>query len=184
MRLFTGIELPHDVRQQLDRLVRKLRPTARIRWGRVENLHITTKFIGEWPPGRLEEMIAALEGLPRRGPIPIAVRGLGWFPNHHSPRVFWAGIEAPETLAELAAGTEQQLERLGIERERRPYSPHLTLARIKRPADLGRLRQAVAGLPRVEFGTFTARSFHLYLSELHPAGPIYTSLAEFPLEKT
>lgn len=181
MRLFTAITLPESIFQELERLVRQLRPAARIRWSRIPDLHVTTKFIGEWPAARLGELTAALAKLPPREQIPIAVRGLGWFPNERAPRVFWAGIEAPDTLRELAADTEQRLERLGIARERRRYSPHLTLARIKAPAEVSRLRQMVARLPSVEFGAFTTGEFHLYSSELHSSGSIYTSLKVFPL---
>ena len=70
---------------------------------------------------------------------------------------------------------------MGLERERRKYSPHLTLARIKSPGGLGGLRRAVESLPSTEFGEFTAEGFHLYLSEPQPGGSVYTSLGEYPV---
>ena len=181
MRLFTAIALPPKVRGNLERLLARLKPAAPIKWSPAKNLHITTKFIGEWEEERLDELRAALEAIEPVGEIEIAVRGLGWFPNERAPRVFWAGIEAGAGLAELARRTEQRLAGLGIPVERRKFSPHLTLARIKGRVDLGPLRKAVSGLPSTEFGSFVADRFHLYVSELTPAGSIYTPLDEFEI---
>jgi RNA 2',3'-cyclic 3'-phosphodiesterase len=119
--------------------------------------------------------------VPRTGAIPIEIRGVGYFPNPHQPRIFWAAVHAPEALTELARATDERLGTLGIPRESRPFSPHLTLARIKTPVPLAALRQAVAALPSLEFGTFTAPRFHLYQSRLQPGGSVYTKLSDFPL---
>lgn len=180
MRLFCGLDLAPEVTRALAGLIDRLRPAARINWSPAGNLHITTKFIGEWPAGRLEELKRALSGIEARSPIPIDVRGLGWFPNPHSPRVLWAAVSAPPALAELARATDDALEPLGVPRETRPFSAHLTLARIKSPAPLAELRRRIAGLETVEFGAFTARAFYLYESDRRPQGSVYTRLAEFP----
>ncbi len=179
MRLFTGIALPAEVTDRLDRLVRGLKPAARIKWSPVKNLHVTTKFIGEWPEQRLGELQEVLGEMPPQAPLRIGVRGLGWFPNERSPRVLWAGIEAPPGLHELVRETQETLAGIGVEIEKRKYSLHLTLARIKKPTTLGPLRVAIEKLPSTEFGEFTAPAFHLYLSESQPGGSVYTSLAEF-----
>jgi 2'-5' RNA ligase len=107
MRLFTAIDLPTATASRLEELVAQLRPAAALRWSRVENLHITTKFVGEWPPERLGEMVAALGAIPSVGSVEIALRGLGYFPNAQQPRVFWVGVEAGEPLARLAKLTER-----------------------------------------------------------------------------
>ena len=180
MRLFVAIDLPAEVIANLERLVNRLRPLARISWTRPETWHLTTKFIGEWPEGRVAEVEAALRALPGREPIPVEVRGLGFFPNARAPRVFWAGIEAPPGLAQLARETEQALIPLGVAEEKRPYSAHLTLARIKEPVPLEGFHQAIAKLPSTEFGACTADRFCLYQSRLQPGGAVYTRLAEFP----
>ena len=182
MRLFTGLDLPDAVVRNLEDLLARLRPTARINWSPPENLHITTKFIGWWADERLEELKTALAGVPSRGPIEVRIRKLGFFPNPHSPRTFWCGIEAPE-LAGLAADTDRATSALGIESEKREFTPHLTLARIKEKLDLQTLREAVAAPPSQEFGAFQAGSFFLYQSTLRPTGSVYTKLAEFPLSR-
>jgi len=182
MRLFTAIDLPADVVANLKQLLDELRPTARINWSPPENLHITTKFIGEWKDERLGELEAALSALEPRAEIPVHIRKVGFFPNPHSPRVFWCGIEAPG-LDQLAAATDRATASLGIASETRPFSPHLTLARIKERLDLQPLRETIAAMPALDFGQFTVDRFFLYRSKLHPTGSVYTKLAEFPFRK-
>ncbi len=158
-----------------------LRPCAHVKWSPVYNLHITLQFIGEWPAGELEKLETALAAVARRPPLEIMVRGVGWFPNAHHPRVFWAGIHGGPQLETLARDVEAALLPLGIARDEREFSPHLTLARIKQPTPLDALRQAVADLQSVDFGAFSADRFYLYRSQPGSAGSIYTKLAEFSL---
>jgi len=184
MRLFVGLDLPPAVVGNLERLIERLRRAAtgsgRIQWSPPANLHVTTKFIGEWPEARLGELEAALAALPPGPPIPVSVGQLGFFPNPHSPRVFWCGIQAPG-LGELAAATDRATSGLGIASETRPYSAHLTLARIKDRINPQPLNAAIAALPSLDFGAFEARCFFLYRSQLHRTGSVYTKLSEFPL---
>ncbi|MGI8741486.1 MAG: RNA 2',3'-cyclic phosphodiesterase [Bryobacteraceae bacterium] len=181
MRLFTGIDLPEDVQDKLERFLAHLRPTAHLIWSPVYNLHITTKFIGEWPEQDLEKLTSALRRIRGGPPIAIAIRDVGWFPSPHSPRVFWAGIHSGTALADLAKKTEDALEPLGIARERREFSPHLTLARLRLPVPLQVMQQAIAKFESLEFGSAEADRFHLYLSRPGSAGTVYTKLAEFKL---
>jgi 2'-5' RNA ligase len=181
LRLFTGIPASHEVNSRLDDFVRRLRPLAHIRWSPASNFHITTKFIGAWPQDRIDEMKSALAAVERTGHFPIAIRGLGFFPNAKSPHVFWTGVDGGEPLTRLAASTNRTCATLGVEIEKKPYSPHLTLARIDAPKGLEALHDAVAHLPSSEFGAFPATAFHLYLSRPGRGGSVYTSLAEFPL---
>jgi 2'-5' RNA ligase len=181
MRLFVGIDIPEDVKVQLSGVLARLRPLADFRWSPIENLHVTTKFIGEWPEERLDEIKAALGAVTAAPPVPqyvdIAIRGLGWFPNPHRPRVFWAGVLAGEELRALAAATDQAVGRLGVPTETREFRPHLTLARVKDGALLESVRRGVADLDSQDFGAFRALGFVLYIS----AQGKYTKLAEFPL---
>ena len=173
MRLFTAIDLPPGTIENIGSFLARLRPLAKLRWTPTENLHITTKFIGEWPEARIEEMKAALGGVLSQ-PIDIAVRGVGWFPNARHPHTFWAGVEGREPLAELARATEQVVAKLGVQAETRVYSPHLTLGRVK---DNVRIDEVAASAGNPDFGAFQASSFFLYLS----ANGKYSKLAEFSL---
>lgn len=184
MRLFVGLDLPAEVVRTLEQLLVRLRLAytgpGRVQWSPPANLHITTKFIGEFPEDRLAELQTALGRLGPHPPIAVRIRQLGFYPNPKSPRVFWCGVEAPG-LAELATATDQAVIVLGVAPEARPYSPHLTLARIKDRIDPQMLQAAITALPRVDFGAFEAASFFLYRSQLHPTGSVYTKLSEFPL---
>ena len=183
MRLFTAIDLPDEIMGNLIALLDRLKPTVRIKLSPPSNLHITTKFIGEWPEDRLPELNKVLGALPTRSPFPIHLRNVGFHPNPHSPRVFFVGIEAPPELAALARDIDRALAAIGVAPEQRPYTPHMTLARIKEPVPLQKLRQTIAELPPLDFGGFQADRFYLYQSRLQPAGSVYTRLSEFPLSK-
>jgi RNA 2',3'-cyclic 3'-phosphodiesterase len=186
MRLFTGIDLPSDILLRLERLISALRPEALIKWSPLDNLHVTTKFIGEWPESRLEELHNALASIPGREPFEIEIKNLGWFPNERSPRVLWAGVydgQPPgEALMRLAQETDAKLEELGIKKEDRPFSPHLTLARIKNPVPLQRLRQRVAEMLPAAIGSFPVSRFVLYRSEPGSNASIYRKLGEYKFE--
>jgi 2'-5' RNA ligase len=181
MRLFAGLDVPYEMRRNLELLLHLLTPKAKISWSPLDNLHVTTKFIGEWPEDRLEELKAALGAIPPVGPLPIAIRGLGWFPNPHHPKVLFAAIQAPPELAALAKATDAACAALGVPAETKPYQPHLTLARIRHEVDLFPVKKAIAELPSVDFGAYRADRFHLYRSVLQPGGSIYSKLASFPL---
>jgi len=181
MRLFTAIDIPDEIRQALHSFVRRLRPLATLRWSAAENMHITTKFIGEWPETRFNEMRRALAAVcepPAMDSIAITIKGVGWFPDARRPRVFWAGVEGGESLHALASRTEQATGTLGIPVETRVFSPHLTLARIGTGAVLLPVRAALQALPSgggFDFGSFEASEFFVYLS----AGGKYTKLESY-----
>src|SRR6516162_7571749 len=113
MRLFIALDLPAAVVEKLENLLETLRPSARISWVQPTNLHITLKFIGEFPEERIPELTAALDLIAKPPAIPLAVRDLGFFPNPRSPRVFWVGVEAPG-LAELAAEIDRTTAKFGV----------------------------------------------------------------------
>ena len=183
MRLFTAIDLPPELAARLGLLIARFKPLAPVRWSPVRNLHITTKFIGAWPAHRLQELQTRLATLPPRNNIHIEINGLGWFPNPHHPRIFWASLRASGDLPELARATDAWLEEIGVPRENKPYNAHLTLARTQPPCDLSALRRAVALLESTDFGSFDATAFHLYSSEPGQGGSTYTKLASFPLHR-
>jgi 2'-5' RNA ligase len=180
MRLFTGIALPTFVQDNLARVLKELRPLAPLNWSPVENLHITSKFIGEWPEERLTELEEALENPTLSDGFEVTISRFGYFPNPHNPRTLFAGVQAGSALAELATRIDEALLPLGVARESRPYSPHLTLARIKHE-DIRQLREHIAKMTNFNFGTFQVSEFHLYLSKRSSEGSVYTPLATWPL---
>jgi len=182
MRLFTGLALAAPVIASLDEMMGRLRPLARVKWSPAENLHITTKFIGEWPEPRLGELRSALNAIDPPGPIDIDISGFDFYPNARRPKIFIAKVHAGAGLRELARRTEDALERLGCAREERAYSPHLTLARFG-DADTRALRGQIDELGQPQFGSWRADKFHLYRSQTGGPSSVYTILASWPLVK-
>ncbi len=182
MRLFTAIEPPAEMLLCLERLLSTLRPEALIKWSPLDNLHITTKFIGEWPESRLPELDPVLATLTPREPFDIEVRDLGWFPNERSPRVLWAGVHGGAPLKNLLADTEERLAALGIPHEEKANNPHLTLARIKNPVPLRNLRKKVEELQPAALGKFPVRHFCLFRSDPGSNASIYRRLRDYRFE--
>ncbi|MGP0098459.1 MAG: RNA 2',3'-cyclic phosphodiesterase [Terriglobales bacterium] len=194
MRIFIGIDLDPEVRVRISRFLEGIESFAPdARWVRPESLHITLKFIGEQRPGQVDaitERLRRIEG----AAFGIRAGGYGFFPTAQAPRVFWIGIQAGSQLAELAETIDLAVAELGVAREDRPYSPHLTLARAGGRSGSPKWRKGdgpnaafevlekrLVAMSTVEFGTMTAREFILYQSQLSPGGSKYTKLQRFPL---
>jgi RNA 2',3'-cyclic 3'-phosphodiesterase len=170
MRLFTAISVPDYVTESLWLFTAPIRSTLPARWSPQSNLHITTKFIGEWHDHKVDELIQALESVVVES-FEIKLADLGYF-----PKVLWVGIERSPALLRLASDTEETLSRLGCARERRAYTPHLTLAREKPGTSLKHL--AELSLPAIP--PFPAEAFHLYRS----SSGVYTRLHSFGLVRS
>jgi len=195
MRLFIALDIDDGIRERLTRFVdgvRNFAPDAR--WVKPESLHVTLKFIGEQPDPAVETIKQELESVTASG-TEIRFRGFGFFPMPKSARVFWIGMEAGPELAALAAAIDDKVAGLGIPKENRAFSPHLTLARGAGGSGSPRwrrgdgpnrafqtLQEKLAALPPLEFGTMTPREFFLYQSQLSPKGSKYTKLASFALQ--
>jgi RNA 2',3'-cyclic 3'-phosphodiesterase len=190
MRLFIALDISEEIRRALAEYAARLRrqvPSAR--FVRVEGLHITLKFIGETQ--KAESLQQALSTI-QQAPFEVALAGTGFFPDAKRPRIFWAGIQAPAALPELARKVEAACRSLGFPAEERPFQPHLTLARggsgnpHQRPRNgeppLLQLANAVRKEESPRFGMMVAQQFHLYESQLHPEGSIYTKIATFDLK--
>jgi 2'-5' RNA ligase len=201
MRIFIGIDLDPEVRARISRFlegVEGFAPDAR--WARPESLHITLKFIGEQAPERVEAITERLRRI-ESSAFEIRSAGYGFFPTAKAPRVFWIGIQAGPQLAELAESIDMAVAELGIPREDRPFSPHLTLARAggrsgspkwrkgdSPNATFAALEKRLAAMSELDFGTLnfgtmTAHEFILYQSQLSPGGSKYTKLQWFPLQR-
>jgi RNA 2',3'-cyclic 3'-phosphodiesterase len=182
VRIFVALDIPEEVRAALDALITRLRPVSRaVRWTRIEGVHLTLKFIGEVQPEKVEAIEASLSQIRFPHPIEMKFRGAGFFPNERRPSVFWAGVEVGAELGALASAVETSLLPLGIAKDHRAFSPHLTLARFKSTdgSALNRLHEAISAAGPLEFGAGIAKDFHLYQSILKPGGAEYTRLATF-----
>jgi 2'-5' RNA ligase len=196
MRIFIGIDLDPEVRERIARFLEGVQGFApEARWVRPESLHITLKFIGEQTP----EQVAAIAERLRRvegGALEIRCGGYGFFPTAKAPRVFWIGIDSGPQLAELAETIDKATAELGIPREDRAFSPHLTLARGGGKSGAPKwhkgdgpnsifaaLEKRLAGMGEIIFGAMMAREFILYQSQLSPGGSKYIKLQRFALRQ-
>ncbi len=180
MRLFVALEIPPAVRNNLATFLESLRAvTKKPRWVRADNLHVTLKFLGEVAEGKLEAVRTALGEIHSGQAATLDFRGLGFFPNEKHPRVFWASIEASPNLKTLAGDIEFAMEKLGIPREQREFSPHLTLARFERARLPETLRKMIAENAQRDFGSLRTSQFRLIQSKLRPSGAEYTALTSF-----
>ena len=185
MRLFVALEIPAAVRNNLAALIDELRNAdaeaskRRARWVRPENLHVTLKFIGHVDPAKADSIRAVLAQVRSDCRVTIEFRGLGFFPGEKHPRVLWAGAENSLNLPELASDIDKRLEPLGIARETREFTPHLTLARFDPPGISEKLRAAVQKNIHHDFGALRSSEFHLFESKTKPFGAEYTIVQSF-----
>lgn len=180
MRAFIAIPLPESVLNGLRKWQQTLRSAAGsspdghgdvkwAKWVRPEGIHLTLKFLGEIDAAKTERVMAALAAPDQ--PFTLEVKGLGCFPNCKRPRVLWAGVSAPPKLLDLAAGVEAAMRRLGFPSEDRPFSPHLTLARISGSRSQPWIEPAVREASGWSAGRFEVSEYCLFESLLSPGAP-------------
>jgi RNA 2',3'-cyclic 3'-phosphodiesterase len=156
----------------------------KIRWVTPENLHLTIWFLGEVSDQRAPLILESLSAHVAEPPFVLRLAGLGMFPPSGSPRVIWMGVAAGlEALARLHEAVGERLVPWGFKPEGRPYSAHLTLARIKEPVPPGvraQLREWIHQVP-AEAGSCSVHSLTVYRSRTSPSGASYEPLLRVPL---
>jgi len=183
MRLFVAVKISDAVRSELTEFVDQfLQFPGKVKWVEPQNIHLTLKFLGETDSKLLDKVksatAAAAKGL---GAFDITLSGCGAFPNLRAPKVFWVGIvDDKMRLRTLAQQIDSNMVELGYERESRPFSPHLTLGRVKEPERLELIKDAF-GKAKFAPQPLAVKAIYLIESRLRPSGPVYTDVAEFPL---
>jgi len=183
MRVFVALNLPSEIRDRLAVVQESLRRAqADVSWVRAENIHVTLKFLGETEEKRLGRIRPALIQVAQAGtPFSMELAGVGSF-GGRIPRVVWVGVEdGAEPLTQLAGGVEAALAGVGFAKERREFTAHLTLGRVRSPRNAEALLAALQEFHAEKFGSFTAVQFELMQSELRPTGSVYRVLDRFPL---
>jgi 2'-5' RNA ligase len=144
-----------------------------------QNIHITLKFLGDTNENlieKIEEILrASVENIK---PFEISLRGAGFFPNQNYIKVIWIGIENTEQLGQITYKIDDQISKLGFNREKRKFSAHLTVARVKSAKNKDKLIQIIEKYKEIEFGKIIVDSIKLKQSELTPKGPSYTTLKD------
>lgn len=180
MRCFVAIRLGESSRVAMARLPRPA-PTRGLRfaWVAERNLHLTLKFLGDVEDVRVRDVRERLaEASGRVSAFAVEWKGVGVFPPRGSPRVLWVGCQAEPGLAELKRLLDEHLEPLGFEVEKRPFHPHVTLARIQGRCPPGLLEGT---LGEREFGSQQVASIALMSSQLRPSGAVHRTVAELKL---
>lgn len=182
IRTFVAIELPHSVKEFLEGVSARLKKCgADVKWVRTNGIHLTLKFLGYVDI----DLVPIIERdlrlvFAEQRPFPLGVLGLGAFPGLARPRVIWAGLNDPESIAtRLASKVDEILGPLGFQREKRPLTPHLTLGRVRSNKNCGDLIEAVRQSMDISGPTFVADHAVLFESILKPTGAEYSVLDSF-----
>ncbi len=184
MRLFLAINLPPEVRREIQAAIAPLREAApELAWVAEPRLHLTLKFFGDQPAERVEDIrdaIARVAG--RHRELLMTLNGIGAFPNFRRARVVWLGVLQDPRLELLHHDVEVACEQIGFDVEGRAFRPHLTLARVKHALPEDRLRALARIAKQTDYRTdFIVRSIDLMDSVLGSSGPAYTTLVSAAL---
>ncbi|MFH1699487.1 MAG: RNA 2',3'-cyclic phosphodiesterase [Candidatus Zixiibacteriota bacterium] len=184
LRLFIALHLPGQIKEELGKVLTDLRPLAEgIKWVEPENMHLTLKFLGDTEKDIVEGIAGAItHALTGRNAFKAKLTGCGGFPNIYNPRVIWAGLDESGFAVEMANSINKELVKIGIEKDTKILSPHLTLGRIKKKSDLTPLTDYLRNLKFDSEAVIFDRAA-LIKSTLTPRGPIYEDLKKFKLEQ-
>ncbi len=174
-RLFVAIRPPQTIRE---RLLGLMGGVSGARWQSDDQIHLTLRFIGEVDRNVAEDIAIGLTAV-RQASFELELSGIGAFSRRGQPEVIWAGVAPHEPLKALHKKIDQACVRAGLEPERRAYSPHITLARLKRGAGpVGGMLEASGS---VASPPFCVDSFALYESQLTPDGAVHTIIERYGL---
>lgn len=184
LRLFLALDLPEAHRREIGRRAEALKarlPAAR--WVPADNLHLTLAFLGATEEDELPGLLTALRpAFAGGGALELEVAGGGTFPPGRPARVAWVGLRGgPGLLALQREAAAAAFGCLGLEPERRPFHPHVTLARPRRPWNRRASEELAAAFDGVLGEPFTVAEGVLYRSELGRGGSVYTAVERFPL---
>jgi 2'-5' RNA ligase len=180
IRSFLAFELPPDIKRSVLLVSKDLRKSdLNARWVKVDNIHLTVVFMGDI---REEDIRPIREEIKEvclgSGPFDISLKGIGVFPNERRPRVMWLGLDGEiEMISALRDRLQERLGPFGIKREKRPFRPHLTLGRFRRPGRKGPgLDDIMARYKNLEGPVCRLEELIMFKSDLKPQGAIYTKL--------
>jgi 2'-5' RNA ligase len=188
LRCFIAIELPQEIKRALKELQQRLQKgsPAPAKWVDPNGIHLTLKFLGNVAADRIEAIGGAMaEAVRGTAPFQLSVRELGAFPNLKRVQIVWVGVGGEvERLARIQQRLEYALERLGFPPEKRRFTPHLTLARLRdqaSPIEREKLGQLIAATG-FDAPAFPVEVVNLMKSQLTRQGAIYSRLSSVALK--
>jgi 2'-5' RNA ligase len=183
IRTFIAIALPEGLIKDLFNLESRLKRQCPdvVKWVEPESMHLTLVFLGDMSTEKIEEVKLGIEeaakGLP---PFRLEAQGTGAFPNLNRAQLIWVGTGGEsEKLAQLQEQITANMEQFGFPREERPFSPHLTLGRVRNyagPEERNKIGQVLAATPFTSAHPIEVNGVSLIKSQLTPKGSIYTTL--------
>jgi 2'-5' RNA ligase len=180
VRLFVAVGLEDTLKAKVGEIQKKLMlEDAGVKWIELKNLHFTLKFIGEVDESRVDGIVKAIDkSLVDAKPCRLSIENIGVFPNENSPKVIWLGVgEGKDEICCLA----DKLAKIGFTTEKRKFSPHLTLGRVKSARNKEKLLDAIKSMQGVIVGVMDVREVLLMQSRLTPKGAIYSRVNKFEL---
>lgn len=186
IRSFLAFELPGDIGKEVKRISTEIRKTdLNAGWVKPENIHLTVVFIGTVDENDIKRIIQAVDKTADKyGPFEISLKGAGLFPNIKRPKVMWLGLDCDiRALGNLRDDLQKRLEPFGVEPEKRPFRPHLTIGRFRRPVkDMSLLKRVLDEYSSSGSGPAgRLEELVLFKSDLKPGGAVYTRIHSFPL---
>ena len=185
VRTFIGIELEYDVIAEITQELSYLQfHFPEINWIRPQNLHITLKFLGNVQPNNLREVFSEIAALNTEClPFTISAQAVSLLPDQRRPKVVCAEVGiGTEQLISLQHRVEKACSILGYPEERKPFLPHITLGRIKKPSYAIGLENYLPDLANIDFGISEVEELIVYMSELGNHGAEYSPMYRVKLE--
>jgi 2'-5' RNA ligase len=189
LRSFIAVEIPSEIKKALAASlasIKKALPLSLIRWVAPNNVHLTLKFLGVVAPANLERLAEVLKDeVQKIEAFSMSIGGLGAFPTLRRASIIWVGLETSNALKSLLRSTDSVTSRLGYSTEERPFSPHLTIGRVKQnisSADLELIGTALKGTVIGSLGTVHVNAVHIFKSDLMAGGPVYSCLYSLPMK--
>ena len=175
IRTFLALDISSELTGALFNVQKKLiKNTTGVKWVKPENIHLTLKFLGAIQKKRVEVVCSVIGQIASEFALfNFTVGGLGAFPSSRNPKVIWAGINPNKNLIVLRDKIESVLLSVGVPKEKRPFSPHLTIGRLKDSKGKNSLRQVLDELKHEQLGTFETSRIVFYKSDLLPTGSVH-----------
>jgi 2'-5' RNA ligase len=177
-RLFVAIDLPDDIKVQIEELCAFGMPG--VKWVDSKQYHLSLGFIGEVDFDQQDSISTALAKIKNKA-FDLSLGGMGLFPNTKSPRVIWVGVKKSEELLKLQKKVEFQLSQIGISKEHKKFRPHITIGRVK-SNKIKRIGDYIAHYDMFRTGSFDIQGFSLFQSKLTPSGAIYSKVSTYQLD--
>ncbi len=187
MRAFIAIDLPKEIKDYLSLLEAKLKQSeADVKWVAPINIHLTLKFLGDIDEKKISQIIQILEEISlKQTQFILELSSIGAFPNIKSPRIIWIGVTTGNSeVKQIVANLETRIEKIGIAKENKPFTSHVTIGRVKSNLNREKLTQSLTIITTESNNEsqFVVKKLILFKSTLTPKGPIYEAVKETSLK--